>query len=141
VKPESAAFLRKAQEFLAKANGMLDDWPDEAGRAAYLAGLHGAQALIVERTSKLIKSHRGVQRELTGLTRNEPGFDIELRAFLGRTYNLKAIADYDTGEARVTNEQAREAIQTATRLVETVAQLLPPNGPAPRASDPPTPTG
>jgi uncharacterized protein (UPF0332 family) len=141
MKPESAAFLRKAQEFLTKANGMLDDWPDEAGRAAYLAGLHGAQALIVERTNKLIKSHRGVQRELTQLTKNEPGFDIELRAFLGRTYNLKAIADYDTGEARVTNEQAREAIQTATRLVETVAQLLPPNGSAPRAPDTPTPTG
>jgi uncharacterized protein (UPF0332 family) len=102
MKPESAAFLRKAQEFLAKANGMLDDWPDEAGRAAYLAGLHGAQALIVERTGKLINRHRGVQRELKRLTKDEPGFDIDLRAFLGRAYNLKAIADYDT---RVTTEQ------------------------------------
>jgi hypothetical protein len=54
MKPESAAFLHKAQEFLTKANGMLDDWPDEAGRAAYLAGLHGAQALIVEHTGKFI---------------------------------------------------------------------------------------
>jgi hypothetical protein len=27
---------------------MLDRWPDEAGREAYLAGLHAAQALIVE---------------------------------------------------------------------------------------------
>jgi hypothetical protein len=35
MKPESAAFLPKAQEFLTKASGMLDDWPDEAGRAAY----------------------------------------------------------------------------------------------------------
>ena len=44
MKPESAAFLRKAQEFLTKASGMFDHWPDEAGHAAYLAGLHGAQA-------------------------------------------------------------------------------------------------
>ena len=43
-----------------------DDWPDEAGRAAYLAGLHAAQAVIVERTGKVIKRHRGVQNELRG---------------------------------------------------------------------------
>jgi len=124
VKPESAAFLRKAREFLMKASSMIEDWPDEAGRAAYLAGLHGAQALIVERTGKLINRHRGVQRELARLTKEEPGFDIELRAFLGRSYNLKAIADYDTGEAQVSHEQARAAIQTAVRLVETVTALL-----------------
>jgi uncharacterized protein (UPF0332 family) len=131
--PESAAFLRKAQEFLAKANGMIDDWPDEAGRAAYLAGLHGAQALIVERTGKVIKRHRGVQRELARLTKDEPRFDGELRAFLGRAYNLKAIADYDTGEAPVTTQQAREAIQTAARLVATVADMLAPDDPVPHA--------
>jgi hypothetical protein len=71
MKPESAAFLRKAQEFLTKASGMLDDWPDEAGRAAYLAGLHASQALIVERTGKLVNRHRG-QRELARLTMDEP---------------------------------------------------------------------
>jgi hypothetical protein len=46
LKPETAAFLTKAREFLDKAKDMpADDWPDEAGRAAYLAGLHAAQAL------------------------------------------------------------------------------------------------
>ncbi len=35
MKPEAAAFLDKAREFLAKAEDMLAaDWPDEAGRAA-----------------------------------------------------------------------------------------------------------
>jgi hypothetical protein len=57
VKPEAAAFLDKAREALAKADGMLDRWPDEAGREAYLAGLYAAQALIVECTGKLIKSN------------------------------------------------------------------------------------
>jgi uncharacterized protein (UPF0332 family) len=54
VKPESAAFLEKARQFLAKAQELLDAhrWPDEAGRAAYLAGLHAAQALIFESTGK-----------------------------------------------------------------------------------------
>jgi uncharacterized protein (UPF0332 family) len=97
VRPEATAFLDKARECLAKADGMLGQWPDEAGREAYLAGLHAAQALIVESTGKLVKTHRGVQRELTRLTKDTPDFDIDLRAFLGRTYNLKAIADYETG--------------------------------------------
>jgi hypothetical protein len=61
VKPETAAFLNKAREFLAKADDMLaDEWPDEAGRAAYLAGLHAAQALIVERTGKVTPSATAV---------------------------------------------------------------------------------
>jgi uncharacterized protein (UPF0332 family) len=48
MKLETAAFLRKAWEFLAKARDELDvlHYNDEAGRAAYLAGLHVAQALI-----------------------------------------------------------------------------------------------
>jgi len=68
MRPEASAFLQKANQCLAKADGMLGNWPDEAGRVAYLAGLHAAQALIVERTGSLIKSHKGVQRELARLT-------------------------------------------------------------------------
>ena len=72
MKPESAAFLAKSREFLGKAQGMLDhQWPDEAGRAAYLAGLHAAQALIFESTGKVVKSHRGVHRELARLMKDE----------------------------------------------------------------------
>ncbi len=44
MKPETAAFLDKARECLAKADGMLANWLDEAGRAAYLADLHTAEA-------------------------------------------------------------------------------------------------
>src|SRR5271167_4022004 len=102
-----------------------DDWPDEAGRAAYLAGLHAAQAVIVERTGRIIKRHRGVQNELRRLVKDEPRFDFELSAFLARAYNLKAIADYETGPgARVSAELARATIETARRYVEVVAELL-----------------
>lgn len=46
MKAETAAFLRKSREFLAKARSQLKvmNYNDEAGRAAYLAGLHAAQA-------------------------------------------------------------------------------------------------
>jgi HEPN domain-containing protein len=57
--------------------------------------------------------------------KDDPRFDVGLRAFLPQTYNLKAIADYQTGPAaQVTVEQAREAIQTAHRFVECVAGLV-----------------
>ncbi len=123
--PEAAAFLDKARECLAKADGMLDRWPDEAGREAYLAGLHSAQALIVENTGKVVKTHRGVQRELARLTKDTPGFDVELRTFLGRTYNLKAIADYETGPgAKVSPDSATDAIATAKRFVARMIELI-----------------
>jgi uncharacterized protein (UPF0332 family) len=126
VKPEAAAFLDKAREFLVKAESMFaNDWPDEAGRAAYLAGMHAAQALIVERTGKIVKRHRGVHSEFARLAKDEPRFDIELRAFLGRAYNLKAIADYETGpNAQVSAESARTAIATARRFVECITEML-----------------
>jgi uncharacterized protein (UPF0332 family) len=125
VKPETAAFLHKARACLAKADGMLDSWPDEAGRAAYLAGLHAAQALIVEITGKSIRSHRGVQRELGRLTKDDSSFDLDLRAFLGRTYNLKAIADYETGpDSEVSRESALEAIDESKRFVAQIVEVV-----------------
>jgi uncharacterized protein (UPF0332 family) len=125
VKSETAAFLDKARECLSKADGMLDRWPDEAGREAYLAGLHAAQALIVESTGKVRKRHRGVQSELARLTKDTPDFDIELRAFLGRAYNLKAIADYEIGPGtEVSLESAAEAIATAKRFVARLTELV-----------------
>jgi len=125
VRPEAADFLAKARECLAKADGMLDRWPDEAGREAYLAGLHAAQALIVEATGKIVKTHRGVQREMARLTKDAPDFDIELRAFLGRTYNLKAIADYETGPgSKVSPESATDAMTTARRFMARMADLI-----------------
>jgi uncharacterized protein (UPF0332 family) len=127
MKPETAAFLRRAREFLVKARNQLEimHYSDEAGRAAYLAGLHAAQALIFERAGKIIKRHRGVQNELQRQVKDEPRFDRELRAFLGRAYNLKAIADYDTDPSTaVTAEEAQDAIKTAERFVARIDELL-----------------
>jgi uncharacterized protein (UPF0332 family) len=134
VKPQSAAFLRKSREFLAKAEALLDahHWPDEAGRAAYLAGLHAAQAYIFESTDRAIKRHSGVQREFARLVKDDTRFDVELRAFLPRAYNLKALADYETDpDSQVSAAGARAAIQTAHRFVDCVTGLIPADGNAP----------
>jgi uncharacterized protein (UPF0332 family) len=126
MKPQTTAFLDKSRALLSQAHTMLGvGLNDAAGRTAYLAGLHAAQALIFERTRKVIRRHRGVQNELRRLTKDEPRFDLELRAFLGRAYNLKAIADYETGPgSEVTVEQAQQAIETARRFLACIGELL-----------------
>jgi uncharacterized protein (UPF0332 family) len=130
VKPQSSAFLEKSRQFLAKAQELLDAhrWPDEAGRAAYLAGFHAAQAFIFESTGKAARRHGGVQRQFACLVKDDPRFDVELRAFLPRAYNFKAIADYQTGPgSQVSAASARETIAMARRFVPCVASLIPPN--------------
>jgi uncharacterized protein (UPF0332 family) len=127
VTPETQEHLDKAREYLTKARNQLDvlHYADEAGRAAYLAGFHAAEALISERTGKVAHTHEGVNSQFNLLTRGDPRVDDELRAFLGRTYNLKALADYETGPGSVvTPERAEAAIATAIRFVEAVAALL-----------------
>jgi uncharacterized protein (UPF0332 family) len=122
VKPQTGAHLDKAQELLDRAATMLGVRLDEdAGRAAF----HAAQAFLFENSGKAIKTHNGVQTEFARPTKDDPRFDMELRAFLGRAYNLEAIADYETGAGSdVSPESAKAAIQTARRLVEHVTDAL-----------------
>ena len=66
-----------------------------------------------------------MRNELWRLLKGDWRFDAELRGFLGRAYNLKSIADYETGpDARVEVALARATIETARRYVEVVAGLL-----------------
>jgi len=130
VKPQASAFLDKSRELLDQADTMLAVGLNEAaGRTAYLAGLHAAQALIFETMGRVFKRHATVQREFGRLVKDEPRVDADLRGFLGRAYGLKAIADYETGpDSHVSVESAQAAIQTARRLIECVASLIPPDG-------------
>ena len=124
--PEARSYLDKARQSLAHARAILDiELGDEAGRAAYLAALHAAQALIFERTRRVAKTHRGVHGQFLRLVAGEPRVGAELRRFLSEGYKLKATADYEVGpEAVVPLEEAAAAIQTAARFVEVVADLL-----------------
>jgi uncharacterized protein (UPF0332 family) len=126
VKPQSGAFLEKARELLEQAETIRRvGYADAAGRTAYLAGYHAAQALIFERDDRVFKSHKGVHGEFVRLVKDDSRFDAELRAFLGRTYQLKAIADYETGpEAEVTQPQASEAIKAARRFITVIKDLI-----------------
>ena len=68
MKPESADFLGKAHRLLNEASIMLDaDLAEAAGRTAYLAGFHAAQAMIFERDDRSAKAHDGVHPEFARL--------------------------------------------------------------------------
>jgi uncharacterized protein (UPF0332 family) len=60
VTPEAARFPVKARECLAGAELYQPLVPHIAGREAYLAAFHAAEALLYERTGNIAKTHRGV---------------------------------------------------------------------------------
>ena len=126
MRPQAAAFFEKSHELLEQAGTMLRvELTEAAGRTAYLAGYHAAQALIFEREDRVFKTHKGVQGEFARLVKDDPRFDIELRAFLGRAYDLKAIADYESGPgSKVTHAQANEAITAARSFVAAIEKLI-----------------
>jgi uncharacterized protein (UPF0332 family) len=96
-----------------------------AGRTAYLAAFHAAQAFIFERNGTVFKTHHGVQTEFLWLTKDDPRVDGGLRLFLSRTYNLKALADYETGPgSEVSAEQAAVAVEDGKRFVTRIAALV-----------------
>jgi uncharacterized protein (UPF0332 family) len=126
VRPETQSYLDKARQSLAHARAILEiELGDDSGRAAYLAALHAAQALIFERTGRVARTHRGVHGQFLKLVAGEARIDAQLRRFLSEGYKLKAIADYEVGpEAVVPLQEAVTAVGTAARFVETVAELL-----------------
>ena len=126
MKPETRAYLDKAQRALTHARAILAiQFGDDAGRAAYLAALHAAQALIFERTGRVAKTHRGAHGQFLRLVAGEPSVDAELRRFLSESYKLKSVADYEVGpDSVVPIEEAAAAIETAARFLDTIAGLL-----------------
>ncbi|HEY1411121.1 MAG TPA: HEPN domain-containing protein [Rhodopila sp.] len=117
--PETGYFLDKARKALREADAVLAiNLYDVAGRMAYLAGFHAAQAFISEKTNRSVKTHKGVRVELHRLTKGDAAFTPGLRAFLAENYNLKTIADYETGPgAEISPERARAALEQAKRFV------------------------
>jgi uncharacterized protein (UPF0332 family) len=124
--PEAREHFDKARRCLARARIILAAGiGEDAGRNAYLAAFHGAQALITERMGKDAKTHRGVHTQFARLTRNEPRLSHELRQFLAQAYDIKSIADYGLGpDTDVPLDRAAAAIDTAEQFVNRVIELV-----------------
>jgi uncharacterized protein (UPF0332 family) len=63
VTPEAARFLEKARQCLADAMLYQPLVPRIAGREAYLAAFHAAEALLYERTGNIARTHRGLRAQ------------------------------------------------------------------------------
>ena len=97
---------------------------DIAGREAYLAAYHAAQALILDRTGRIARTHKGARTLLAEMARADTAL-APLVMFLARAYELKSLADYGVGpEAQVSADAAQAAITTAGALLDQVAALL-----------------
>jgi uncharacterized protein (UPF0332 family) len=98
---------------------------EAAGRTAYIAAFHAAHALVFEQTQKISKSHNGLHAEFSRLTKDDKRINSNLRSFLSRSYNLKAIADYKTGfDSDISSERATQAVETAKLFVDHLTILI-----------------
>lgn len=82
--PEAGRFLEKARQCLADAVLYQPIVPRIAGREAYLAAFHAAEALLYERTGRIAKTHRGLR------ARNLPGSPRTNRASIRLCRNFLA---------------------------------------------------
>ncbi len=83
-----ALYLKKARQSLEEARAIARiGLYEAAGRAAYLAAHHAAQAFIFDNTGKVAKTHSGVRSEFARLAKDNPRIDRALIMFLGQAYN------------------------------------------------------
>ncbi len=124
--PEAEAYLATAREDLREA-GLIAALPlaKAAARSAYYAAFHAAEGFLFERTGKVVRTHSGVRSEFSRLLIGAVGVDATLGQTLNKGYGYKDVADYGTGKGRViTDRDAAEMIEAATRFVARVAELL-----------------
>jgi uncharacterized protein (UPF0332 family) len=125
VKPETKELLDKARECLADAIRFQPIGSRVAGREAYLASFHAAQALIYERTSRIAKTHRGARTQFSKIAREIPYLDPDLNRVLAHGYEIKAQADYGTGpDAVISVQSAEETIADALRFLRAIEMFL-----------------
>jgi len=123
VTPEAKEHFDKARQCLTRARTIpAAGVGEDAGRDAYLAAFHAAQALVAERTGKEAKTHKGVHTQFARLTRNEPRLGRELRQFLARAYDMKSIADYGLGPVPTCRLLPFGATSAVPRLRASLAQ-------------------
>ena len=94
-RPETAAYFAKARQALKEAHFVMEgELTESAGRAAYLAAYHAAQAFIFDNTGKAAKTHSGVRSEFARLAKDEPRIERAFPTFLARAYAFKETADW-----------------------------------------------
>ena len=124
--PEARDYLDKAREDLDEARKIAAiGLAKAAARSAYYAAFHAAEALIVERTGKIARTHAGVRAMFADLSRFIPELDRAHTSFLAQAYKYKEIGDYGVGRgSAITQVDAEDAIKSAERFVDAVQATL-----------------
>jgi uncharacterized protein (UPF0332 family) len=126
LKPETERYLDKARQSLNKACAVASiELAEAAGRPAYPAMFHAAQAFIFERSAKVPRTHRGVHAQFSRLTKDEPSIGVELPRYLSQAYDFKTVADYEIGpDAVLPLAEAFTAIDMATKFIDRIVQCF-----------------
>ena len=96
---------------------------DEAARAAYLAGIHAAQALISERTGAGSQKLTAALRALmTDWRKGDPRLDQSLRVSRWG-YRGKEMVDYGVGRQAVVSEPDARTRPVQAGFVERIAEI------------------
>jgi len=126
VTPEAENYLIKARNDLEEARKIVAiGLTTVAARSAYYAAFHAAEAFIIDRTGKVVKTHSGVRSEFARLAKDTPGIDLKFTIFLAKAYMYKEIGDYGIGpDAIVSLDAANEAIATTGQFIECITMVL-----------------
>jgi uncharacterized protein (UPF0332 family) len=124
MKPETERYLKTARKLMANAAKLHAlGFYEDAGRNCYLAGMNAARGLLFEDGFQVTKRHKTLFGALSQALHARDIHDAVLTAFLPTMANLKAIADYETGDDTITAERAAEAMTAANRFVEAIAKI------------------
>lgn len=96
-----------------------------AARSAYYAMFHAAEALIVQRSGRSAKTHRGVHSEFSRLTKEGDPNDRVIWRALPDGYHHKELYDYSTDlNANISDNATSAILEDAARFVTRVEELL-----------------
>ena len=124
--PEVGDYLCKARQALSESRAvMMIDLTEAAGRTAYLAMFHAAQALIFDRTGSIAKTHSGVRSEFARISKDDSRVDREFTASLAQAHVLKEIADHEMEpNAIVPRERAAAVIESAEKFIDCISGVV-----------------
>ena len=122
--PEVVSHLSRADAFLERARRLNadQDW-ELAAFAAYTAGFHAAQALVLQQTGNSPKTHTGMNSLLNSVSLELPELDNDLARRFGKHAATRHAAVY--GAERVIDAvDARDILDWAERLTAGVRGIL-----------------
>lgn len=97
-----------------------------AASQAYVVTLHGAQALLLDRTGCPGRKHKHVISLFGQQSCADPQLGKQLGRFINRSYWLMTVADYDTSK-EVDAVTAKQAVEGARLFLERVQAALRPS--------------